>query len=118
MANSWRPRRRRLHQRKPSCRRTSATWPPSSHCRTPASACGSVEKRTTRKKLASFIELRVAAEDAVLVERNAPGGGEVGREPLAACDPVMQFHQPPMFLLESLHRLGKSVTQALDHLEE
>src|SRR5688572_32822447 len=97
---------------------TSARWPPSSQRSTSASACGSTEKRIARKNLASVIELRIAAEDALLIEGNAPLGGEIGGQARAARDAVVQIHDSPVLLFHPGHGVRKSVPQPFDHLEE
>jgi len=38
---------------------------------------------------ASFVQLRIASENPGIVERNAPLGGEIGRDALALGDAVM-----------------------------
>jgi hypothetical protein len=49
---------------------------------------------------------------------NAPLGRKIGFDPRPLRDPVVQGNQSRNFLLEALHPLGKSVTQALDDLED
>src|SRR5579859_3627871 len=62
----------------------------------------------------SSIEFPVAAEDAVLVEGNPPHAGKIGRDLRARGDTIMEFAEFWNFLLEGLHPLRESVTQAFD----
>src|SRR6267378_1789884 len=75
-------------------------------------------RRAGKETAVSAIELGIAAEDALLVERDAAFGAEINGEPRALHDAVVHCHQPGVFRLERSHRAGKCVAQALDHLEE
>jgi hypothetical protein len=65
-----------------------------------------------------IIQLRIVAEDPFLIEGQAPLGREIGGEPGARCDSVVQCDDPSMFAFLLGHRAWKGVTQAFDHLEE
>ena len=64
-----------------------------------------------------FIQFRIAPENAALVERNAPLGGEIGRDILPPRDAIVHRGNARRFPLEPLHRLWKRVAQTLDQLE-
>src|SRR5687768_294446 len=66
----------------------------------------------------SFIEVSVAPEDAVLVERDAPLGGKIRGEPRAQGDSVAQPDEPWVLLLQLSHGVRESVAKPLQHLEE
>ena len=64
------------------------------------------------------VEIRVVAEDALLVERQAALGGQIGGDPRAGGDPRVQRHHLRMSLRGSRHRLRERVVQASHDLEQ
>src|SRR6267143_2619139 len=64
------------------------------------------------------VQLRVAAEDPLLVERNAALRAQVFPESWPLGDAVMQFNQVGIISFQSAHGPREGVTQPLDHLEE
>src|SRR5438874_1185558 len=73
---------------------------------------------TAKGAVSLWIELRIAPEEVVLVERQAPLGGEIRREPLAARDAVVQRRELRILPLDAREAVREGVAQALDHLEE
>src|SRR6478609_3250690 len=66
----------------------------------------------------SSVQLGIAAEDALLVERDAARGTEVRGEPPPRHDAIVERHELRILRFERCHRPGKGVAQAFDHLEE
>src|SRR2546423_12864197 len=66
----------------------------------------------------SAIELGIAAEDALRVERDAALGAQVGRQPRALHHPVVKRGELRILGFERSHCPRKRVAQSLDHLEE
>src|SRR6266853_5514332 len=64
------------------------------------------------------VELRIMSEDAVLIEGDAPPGREISGNARPRCDVAVKRDRPGVFRLQPLHRPGKSVAQARDHLEK
>src|SRR6267143_2164273 len=64
------------------------------------------------------VQLRVAAEDPLLVERNAALRAQVFPESWPLGDALAQFDQAGAIFFQAAHRLREGVTQPLDHLEE
>src|ERR1039458_8993985 len=66
----------------------------------------------------SNIQLFIMAEDAVLVEGDAPVAGKIGLDVRSDGDAVVQIDQALNFALEGLHAIRKGITQPLDDLEQ
>src|SRR5438094_7707227 len=66
----------------------------------------------------SAIELGVAAEDALLVERDAALGAKIGGKARTLHHALVERDEPWILGLERAHRARKGVAQAFDHLEE
>src|SRR5271154_4719676 len=64
------------------------------------------------------VELRIVAEDAVLVEGNAPARGEIGFDARPRGDAVVQIAQARQVFFECLHGAREGVAQARDGLEQ
>src|SRR6516225_1677028 len=64
------------------------------------------------------VELLVAAEDALLVEGNAPLAREIGLDVRPRRDAAMQGNEAGNLLLVRHHALRESVAQAVDDLEQ
>ena len=71
-----------------------------------------------RLNCTSAVKLFVVAEDTLFVEGNSPLRGNVGSDARALDDTLVQRKGVRYFVLLPLHRVRKSVAQALDHLEE
>jgi hypothetical protein len=57
-------------------------------------------------------------KDAVLVERNSPGRGEIGGNARARCDHVVHGDDPRVFRLEPGHGARKGVAQTGHDLKQ
>src|SRR5438093_12260773 len=64
------------------------------------------------------VELRIMPEDVVLVEGDPPLRREVGGDTRPRRDAVVKCVLPRVLRLQPLHRAGKSIAQACDHLEK
>src|SRR4051794_20092215 len=64
------------------------------------------------------VEILEIAIDAPLAERDAAIRGQVGGDPWALGDAVVQRDDPRHLALEPFHPLGEGVAQALDDLEQ
>src|SRR2546425_1241225 len=64
------------------------------------------------------VQFWIMPEDVVLVERDAPLRFEVRGDARPCRDPLVQRDRPRIFRHQPLHRAGKSIAQAGDHLEE
>src|SRR5206468_2303738 len=64
------------------------------------------------------VQFWIMPEDVVLVERDAPLRFEVRGDARPCRDPLVQRDRPRIFRRPPLHRAGKSIAQAGDHLEE
>src|SRR5882762_8376689 len=71
-----------------------------------------------RRRRSSGVQLRVAAEDPLLVERNAALRAQVFPESWPLGDALAQFDQVGAIFFQAAHRLREGVAQPLDHLEE
>src|SRR5262245_30163299 len=73
---------------------------------------------TKSARSASRIQLPVAPEDAVLVERNPPLAFEIGLDLRPRRDAVAQRNEAGDIRLERLHPVREGVAQALNDLEQ
>src|SRR2546426_3030683 len=71
-----------------------------------------------RRRRSSGVQLRVAAEDPLLVERNAALRAQVFAEPRPLGDALVQLDQARDIFFQAAHRPREGVAQPLDHLEE
>ncbi len=71
----------------------------------------------TEKSSLTCVELWIVPEYALLIERHAPFGRQVLRDPGAFQHPLVQRHEPRVLSFQLSHRLGEGVAQAGDHLE-
>src|SRR6266513_4674259 len=71
-----------------------------------------------RRHRSSGVELRVAAEDPLLVERNAALRAQVFPESWPLGDALAQFDQAGAICFQPPHRPREGIAQPLDHLEK
>src|SRR5262245_29277949 len=70
------------------------------------------------RRATSGVKFRVVTENTLLVERNAPFRGEIGRDARTLADPLGQHDKSGDLSLEPLHAVGESVAQARHDLEQ
>src|SRR5262245_28968994 len=96
-------------------------WVPGSRCARPGHAKASdavALAAATLRRPTSAVELRVVAEDALLVEWNAPFRGEIGCNAWTLGHALRERDQSGDLPLEPFHAIGERVAQACDHLEQ
>src|SRR6267378_862201 len=71
-----------------------------------------------RRWRSSGVQLRVAAEDPLLVERNATLRAQVFAESRPPGDALVQLNQARDLFFQAAHRSREGVTQPLEHLEK
>src|SRR2546422_2094828 len=71
-----------------------------------------------RRRRSSGVQLRVAAEDPLLVERDAALRAQVFAESRPPGDALVQLDQARDIFFQAAHRPREGVAQPLDHLEE
>src|SRR5438876_6085216 len=71
-----------------------------------------------RRRRSSGVQLRVAAEDTLLVERDAALRAQVSAESRPRGDALVQLDQARDIFFQAAHRPREGVAQPLDHLEQ
>src|SRR5439155_3841481 len=66
----------------------------------------------------SAVEFRVVTENTLLVERNTPFRGEIGRDARTLAHALGERAETGGLPLEPFHAIGERIAQTRDHLEQ